>query len=132
MATAPLKTTTLRCRWIRPATTAPRPNRAAKLNTLEPRTTPAPTVAWWCSNAVIEAVISGASAANAASMPSSASESPRLSPTGSSRDTNTQLVPKLTTAPTAKARTESPTFMSAQVSSRRRRSGGVWRDTQPG
>ena len=48
-------------------------------------------------------------------MPSSASESPRRSPTRSSRDTNTQLVAKLTTAPTAKARTEGPTFMSARA-----------------
>ena len=109
MATAPPRTTTLRCRSIRPATTAPRPRSAARLNTFEPKTTPAPTVCWWCAIAVIEAVISGVSAASAATMPRLASENPSRSPTRSSRVTSTQLVARLTTAPSTKTATEDPT-----------------------
>ena len=44
IATVPPRRTTFRCSLIRPATTAPRPNSAARLKTFEPRTTPAPTV----------------------------------------------------------------------------------------
>ena len=69
---------TLRCSRIRPATTAPRPSRAARLNTFDPMTTPAPSRCWPPATAVTAAVTSGASAASAATMPSSASE--RLQP----------------------------------------------------
>ena len=108
MATAPPSKTTFRCNAIPPDTTAPKPSRAARLKTFDPTTTPAPTVCWWCRSAVTEAVISGASAASAAAIPSRASESPSRSPTRSRRDTRTQLVARLTTAPTTKATRESP------------------------
>ena len=65
----PPKTTTLRWKLMLPATTAPSPSSAARLKTFDPRTTPAPTVAWWCTKAVMEAVTSGASAARAATIP---------------------------------------------------------------
>lgn len=49
------------------------------------------------------AVTSGASAASAATMPSNASDRPSRSPTRSSRETSTQLVARLTSAPPANA-----------------------------
>jgi hypothetical protein len=64
---------------------------------------------------VIEAVISGASAASAATMPSNASVSPNLSPTRSRRETRTQLVARLTDAPTMKAAQLRDTLMGAPV-----------------
>ena len=87
--TTPPSRITLRCSAIRPATTAPRPSRAARLNTLEPMTTPAPTLFWCMLSAVTAAVISGASPASAASTPSSPSDRPSRSPIRSSRVTST-------------------------------------------
>ncbi len=83
-AMIPLRATTLRCRAMLPATTPPRPSSAARLNTFEPMMTPAPTFCWCCASAVAAEVISGASAASAATMPSSASDSPSRSPIRSS------------------------------------------------
>src|SRR5215469_12403971 len=105
MATIPPRITTLRCRLICPATTAPRPSSAARLNTFDPMTTPAPTRCWWLATAATTAVTSGASAASAATRPSNASDRPRRSPTRSSRETSSQLVARLTTAPPRKAAT---------------------------
>ena len=86
--TTPPSRTTLRCSAMAPATTAPRPRRAARLNTLEPITTPAPTLFWCSARAVTAAVISGASPARAATTPSSASDRPIRSPIRSSRVTS--------------------------------------------
>ena len=91
IATAPPSSTTRRCSAIWPATTAERPSSAARLNTFEPITTPAPTRCSLRTSAVTAAVISGASAASAASIPSSPSDRPRRAPTRSSRITSTQL-----------------------------------------
>src|ERR1035438_7570262 len=104
IATKPPRTTTLLCRATKPEITAPRPRSAAKLNALEPMTTPAPMERWCWEIAVIEDVISGASAARAATTPRSASESPNRSPTRSRRVTSSQLVERLTAAPRKKAR----------------------------
>ena len=45
-AGTPASSTTRRWKPIHPATTAANPSRAARLNTLDPITTPAPTLAW--------------------------------------------------------------------------------------
>src|SRR5215469_13744272 len=111
-ATVPVRATTLRCRPIRPAATAPRPSRAARLKTFEPSTTPAPIRCWWLANAAIAAVTSGASAASAATMPSSASDRPSRSPIRSSRDTSSQLMSRLAAAPAANATTVSTNIPS--------------------
>lgn len=52
-----------------------------EVETFEPSTTPAPIVFCWWASAVMEAVISGASAASSATMPRMASENPKRSPT---------------------------------------------------
>ena len=104
-ATVPASRTTLRCNPMRPATTAPRPSRAARLNTFDPMTTPAPSRCWPVAVALTAAVTSGASAASAATMPSNASDRPSRSPTRSSRDTSSQLVARLTAAPARNAAT---------------------------
>ena len=70
--------------------------------------TPEPTAPWWWSRAVTAVVISGQSAARAATNPRSASESPKRSPTRSSRETRSQLVVRLSTAPPTKALTANP------------------------
>ncbi len=62
---------------MNPETTAPSPSSAARLKTFEPMTTPAPIVRGCWESAEIDDVISGLSAASAATTPSSASESPR-------------------------------------------------------
>ncbi len=82
--TTPPSRTTLRCRAMLPATRAPRPSNAARLNTFEPMMTPAPTFCWCWDRAATAEVISGASAARAASTPSSASDRPSRSPIRSS------------------------------------------------
>ena len=82
--TVPPSSTTLRCSAIRPATRAPSPSSAARLNTLEPMMTPAPIFCWCAASALTAEVISGASAASAATMPSSASDRPSRSPIRSS------------------------------------------------
>ena len=94
-ASEPSKMTTLRCRRIRPATTAPSPSSAARLNTFEPSTTPVLTSCWPWVSAVTAEVISGVSAASAASRPSSASDRPSRAPTRSSRATSTTLALRL-------------------------------------
>ncbi len=58
-AGTPARTTTRRCKPIHPATTAASPSSAARLNTLDPMITPAPTLAWPRDNAVTAEVISG-------------------------------------------------------------------------
>jgi hypothetical protein len=100
---APPSITTLRWSPMRPATTAPNPSSAARLNTFDPITTPEPTACSWWARAVTAEVISGVSAARAARRPSRASENPIRSPSRSSRVTRTQLVPRLMTAPARKA-----------------------------
>lgn len=103
IATVPLSSTTLRCSPIRPATTAPSPSSAARLKTFDPMTTPAPSRCSPSAIALTAAVTSGASAASAATMPSKASDRPSCSPTRSSRDTRSQLVARLTSAPAKNA-----------------------------
>jgi len=98
-AGTPARTTTRRWKPIHPATTAARPSSAARLNTFDPMTTPAPTLAWPRDSAVTAEVISGASAASAATSPSQASENPARSPSRSSRETSSQLAARLTTTP---------------------------------
>jgi hypothetical protein len=71
------------------------------LKTFDPMITPAPTAAWPRANAVTAEVISGASAASAATSPSQASENPARSPSRSSRETSSQLAARLTAAPAA-------------------------------
>ena len=61
-------------------------------------------------------MISGASAARAATMPNSASESPRRSATLSRRDTRSQLVAMETPAPKTKAAIEDPAVIRARRS----------------
>ena len=95
----PARTTTRRWKPIHPATTAASPSSAARLNTLDPITMPAPTLAWPRDSAVTAEVISGASAASAATNPSQASEKPARSPSRSSRVTSSQLAARLTTTP---------------------------------
>ena len=68
-AGTPDRTTTRRWKPIHPATTAASPSSAARLNTLDPITTPAPTLAWPRASAVTAEVISGASATSAATSP---------------------------------------------------------------
>ena len=97
-ATVPSKRTTRRCSLMSPATTAPSPIRAARLNTLEPRTTPVLTSCWPWASAVTAEVTSGVSAASAATRPRSASDSPSRAPTRSSRTTRTALAPRLSAA----------------------------------
>ena len=58
--TAPVSTMARRWSATRPATTAPRPTSAARLNTLDPTTTPEPTSGWCPRRAATDAVISGA------------------------------------------------------------------------
>ncbi len=98
----PARTTTRRWKPIHPATTAASPSSAARLNTLDPSTTPAPTLAWPRDSAVAAEVISGASAASAATNPSQASEKPARSPSRSSRVTSSQLAARLATTPAQK------------------------------
>jgi len=74
------------------------------LNTFDPITTPAPTLAWPRESATTEDVISGASAASAATSPSHASENPARSPSRSSRVTSSQLAARLATTPTQNSR----------------------------
>ena len=62
---------------------------AARLNTFDPSTTPAPIRRAWLMSAVTAAVTSGASAASAATSPRRASEKPKRSPTRSRRRTRT-------------------------------------------
>ena len=69
------------------------------MNTFDPITTPAPTLSCPRASAVTAEVISGASAASAATSPSQASENPARSPTRSSRVTSSQLADKLTATP---------------------------------
>src|SRR6202043_3783189 len=58
-----------------------------------------PTLACPRDSAVTAEVISGASAASAATSPSQASENPARSPSRSSRETSSQLAARLTTTP---------------------------------
>ena len=103
-AGTPDRTTTRRWKPIDPATTAASPSSAARLNTFDPITTPAPTLAWPRASATTEDVISGASAASAATSPSHASENPARSPSRSSRVTSSQLAARLATTPTQNSR----------------------------
>ena len=103
-AGTPDRTTTRRWKPIHPATTAASPSSAARLNTFDPMITPAPTLACPRASAVTAEVISGASAASAATSPSHASENPARSPSRSSRETSSQLAARLTTTPTQNSR----------------------------
>jgi hypothetical protein len=114
IATNPPKIITLRWRAMKPDTIAPSPSSAARLNRFEPMTTPEPISRWCCEMAEIDEVISGASAASAATTPSNASESPMRSPTRSRRVTSTQLKQRLTSAPTMNAMSEGATAVSFQ------------------
>jgi Phage integrase family len=84
-----------------------------QLNTLDPMTTPAPSRCCPLAIALTAAVTSGASAASAATIPSRASDRPSRSPTRSSRDTSSQPVARLTSAPAANAATAIPTVIRA-------------------
>jgi hypothetical protein len=98
-AGTPASSTTRRWKAIQPATTAARPSSAARLKTFDPMITPAPTLGWPRASAVTAEVISGASAASAATSPSQASENPARSPSRSSRETSSQLAARLTATP---------------------------------
>ena len=113
--TAPDSSTTRRCSAICPATIAARPSIAARLNTFEPITTPAPTLACPWPSAATAAVISGASAASAASTPSRASDIPARSPSRSSRVTSTQLAARLTATPAANSADQAATGMAGAI-----------------
>src|SRR5207245_2640696 len=92
-AGTPDRTTTRRWKPTHPATTAASPSSAARLNTFDPMITPAPTLAWPRASATTEEVISGASAASAATSPSHASENPARSPSRSSPPTGPGTAP---------------------------------------
>jgi hypothetical protein len=101
------------------------------LNILDPITTPAPTRAWCPASAVVAAVISGMSAARAASMPSSASEKRSRAPTRSIRDTSSQLEPRLTSEPATNTNASRPSDTAigsrpAQDASSGVRDDGSW------
>ncbi len=113
-ATAASSTITRRCSPITPATSAPSPSSAARLNTFEPITTPAPMRDWWPAAAVTAAVISGASAASAATIPSSASLKPSRAPRRSIRETSTQLAPRLIAALSTKSTASSASGIGAE------------------
>ena len=108
----PPSRTTRRWNRIRPATTAASPSSAARLNTFEPITTPAPTLAWPRASAVTAEVISGASAASAATSPSQASENPARSASRSSRETSSQLAARLTATPATNASSHEPAVIT--------------------
>src|SRR5881392_910028 len=84
---------------------ADRPRSAARLNAFDPKTTPTPTLPCPRAIAVIDDVISGPSAASAASNPSIASVRPRRSPMRSRRVTSSALAPRLSAAARAKTTT---------------------------
>ncbi len=102
VAVTPSNVTTLRCNCTRLATIAPSPSRAARLKTLEPRTTPAPMLPCPWADAVIAEVISGESAARATTKPSVASVSCHRLARRSSRETNRALAPSDRTAAAGK------------------------------
>src|SRR5579872_7186504 len=99
-ATNPSNTNTSRCNRMRPAVIAPSPRRTARLNAFEPITIPIPIVRWPRATPVMAAVISGPSAARAATRPRAASRNPRRAATRSNLETSTTLAERLTAAET--------------------------------
>ena len=102
VAVTPSNATTFRCNCTLRATMAPSPSRAARLKTLEPRTTPAPMLPWPWAEAVTAEVISGESAASATTKPSVASVSRHRPASRSKRETKRALAPSERTAATGK------------------------------
>ena len=102
-----------------PAIDALSPSRPARLNTLDPRTTPTPIEVLWLSTATAAVEISGASAPSAVRMPSRPSVMPSRTPIRSSSRDNTKLAPMLTARLTANTRAQRATQHPWE-------SGGAW------
>ena len=94
---------------MRPAIKADRPSSAAKLNTFDPNTTPAPMLCCPRISAAVAEEISGPSAAIAAMSPRIASARPSRAATRSMFATSTALAPRLTRAPTRNTAQATPT-----------------------